>query len=221
MQCDPVGHRAFEPGDLSADDIVVVDEQRRAAGLGDKLLGGIAADQQLAISRRQKNEAGSVRSASLRSPPATPLFGGDRLIFLRREIFLGVERGHAAGAGGGDRLAVDFVHHVAAGEHALDAGPRRARLDPDIAVAIEVELALEQLGRRLVADGDERAFDLDPADLARALVADVEADQRLGLAAADELDDFAVPDDLDVGIGEQPVLQDLLGAEANRGGGSG
>ena len=47
------------------------------------------------------------------------------------EEFLGVERGHAAGAGGGDRLAVDLVHHVAAGEHAGDAGPGRAGLDLD------------------------------------------------------------------------------------------
>ena len=40
--------------------------------------------------------------------------------FLGGEELLGIERGHAAGAGGGDRLAVDFVHHVAAGEHAGD-----------------------------------------------------------------------------------------------------
>src|SRR5205807_140280 len=65
----------------------------------------------------------------------------------------------------------------------------------------------------MVADGDERALDLDAADLAAAPVADVEADQRLGFAAADELDDFAVPDHVYVGIGEQPVLEDLLGTE--------
>ena len=81
--------------------------------------------------------------------------------------------------GGRNRLAVDLVHHVAAGEHAVDVGPRRARLDDDIAVIVQLELALEQLGRGLMADGDERAFDFDPADLAGPLVADVEADQRL------------------------------------------
>ena len=67
----------------------------------------------------------------------SPLFGGDRLIFLRGEIFLGIERGHAAGAGGSHRLAVDLVHYVAAGEHPLDAGSGRARLDEDVAVLIE------------------------------------------------------------------------------------
>ena len=49
MKRDAVGHRALEAGDLRADDIVVIDEQRRAAGFGDQLLGGIAADQQLAV----------------------------------------------------------------------------------------------------------------------------------------------------------------------------
>src|SRR6185312_7607541 len=138
---------------------------------------------------------------------------GERFEFLRGKIFLGVERGHAAGAGGGHRLTVDLVHHVAAGEHALDAGLGRARLDDDVAVGIEVELALEQLGRGLVADGDERAFDLDSADLAGALAADVEADQGFGVAAADELDHLAIPDHSDLLVGEEAVLEDLLGAE--------
>src|SRR4051812_19466442 len=54
-------------------------------------------------------------------------------IRLGKEL-LGVERGHAAGAGGGDRLAVDLVHHVAAGEDAGHARPRRPLRDLDIAV---------------------------------------------------------------------------------------
>ena len=41
---------------------------------------------------------------------------------------LGVQGGHAAGAGGGDRLAVVVVGHVAGGEHALDAGVGAERL---------------------------------------------------------------------------------------------
>ena len=40
---------------------------------------------------------------------------------LRREPALGIERGHAAGAGGGDGLAVVVVGHVAGGEYAFDA----------------------------------------------------------------------------------------------------
>jgi len=65
-----------------------------------------------------------------------------------------------------------------------------------------------------MADGHKRAFYLQAADFPRAAVLEVEADQGLGLAARDELGDFAVPDDVDVRVGEQPVLQDLLCAKA-------
>ena len=43
------------------------------------------------------------------------------------EPALGVDGGHAARAGGGDRLAVGVVLDVAAGEDALDVRRRRAR----------------------------------------------------------------------------------------------
>ena len=49
IKCEPVGHRGPQPGDLGADDIIVVDEQRRAAGFRDQLLGRDTADQQLAV----------------------------------------------------------------------------------------------------------------------------------------------------------------------------
>src|SRR6476469_2881556 len=70
----------------------------------------------------------------------------------------GVERGHAAGTGSGHRLAIDFVHHVAAREHTGHTGSRRAGFDADIAVAVEFDMALEDIGRRVVADRDEGAF---------------------------------------------------------------
>ena len=50
-------------------------------------------------------------------------------------------------------------------------------------------------------------------DLARQAICTSSPTSASGIAAADELRDLAVPDDLDVGIGEQPVLQDLLGAQ--------
>ena len=45
---------ARKPGDLPADDIVVVDEERRAAGFGDQLFGRDAADQQLTVVAAEK-----------------------------------------------------------------------------------------------------------------------------------------------------------------------
>src|SRR5579859_6965399 len=64
------------------------------------------------------------------------------------EVLVGVERRHATGTGGGDRLAVHLVHHVAGGENAGDAGgggvPFDAALHHDVAV-LHLELVLEEL----------------------------------------------------------------------------
>src|SRR5258706_11403902 len=78
------------------------------------------------------------------------------------EKLLGVQRRHAAGAGAGDRLAVDMVLHIAGGEHARHAGHRRktfeAGLGDDVAV-LHLELALEDVGVGLMADRDEAALE--------------------------------------------------------------
>ena len=82
------------------------------------------------------------------------------------QVPVGVERGHAAGGGAGDGLAVDVVLHVARGEHAGDAGGGGVALEPgarDDVAALHVELALEEVGIGLVADGDEAAGELQLA----------------------------------------------------------
>src|SRR3546814_9383211 len=83
---------------------------------------------------------------------------GPRLEILLFEETLGVECSHAAGPGRGHRLPVDLVLHVAAGEHARNARARASGLHLDIALAVEIELALKQAGRRRMTDGDECAF---------------------------------------------------------------
>src|SRR5690606_27413713 len=133
------------------------------------------------------------------------------------EELLGIQRRHAAGAGRGDRLAVDLVGNVAGGEHARHAGGGGIALQPgpdlDVAVA-HLQLPLEQRGVRGVADGDEEALH---GDLAGAVVPG-RADAHAGDAAvvAQHLVHRVVPDDLDLaglGLGEQLVLHDLLGAQ--------
>ena len=119
--------------------------------------------------------------------PAAVLFRRECLELLRGEIFLGVESRHAARTGGGHCLAVDLIHDVPAGEHAGDARPGGPWLDQDVAIVVELQLAFEELGRGLVANSDERPFDIDAANCAGALVLDVEANQGLRIAAADEL----------------------------------
>src|SRR3954453_14945778 len=68
---------------------------------------------------------------------------------------LAVDRRHAARARRRDRLPVGVVLDVTAGEPAVDVRPRRSRLRHQVALVVHVEHALEQVGVRAVADGDE------------------------------------------------------------------
>ncbi len=74
------------------------------------------------------------------------------------EKFLGIERGHAARTGRGDRLAVMVILHIAGGEYARNIGLAAVMRD-QVAVFVHVQLAAKHLGIRLVADGDKDAFD--------------------------------------------------------------
>ena len=75
------------------------------------------------------------------------------------EEALGVESGGAAGAGRGDGLAVGVVDDVTGAEDTGQVGPGRGRLDLQVALVVQVELALEELRARVVADRDEQAGD--------------------------------------------------------------
>ena len=76
---------------------------------------------------------------------------------------LGVQRGHAARARAGDGLAVHMVLHVAGGKHAghrgLGGKALRAAFGQQIAV-FHLQLALEDVGVRVVTNGDEAALHL-------------------------------------------------------------
>src|SRR5689334_19985138 len=76
-------------------------------------------------------------------------------VILVREVVLGVDRRHAAAAGGGDGLAVERIGHVAGGEHARDRGARRAWRDLEIAALVHRHLAGEERGVGLMADRHE------------------------------------------------------------------
>src|SRR5829696_4020519 len=90
--------------------------------------------------------------------PLRPVRLAGRELLLRGQPALGIQGGLTAHAGGSDRLLVDAVGHVAGGEDALDAGRRAERvLQLDEAVVVELELALEELRVRRVADRDEQS----------------------------------------------------------------
>src|SRR5262249_12745750 len=76
---------------------------------------------------------------------------------LQSEEAFGLERGHAALPGGGDRLAIDVVGDVARGKHAGHRGCGRERRGLDVAGGLHVQLPDEQFGGGRVADGDEYA----------------------------------------------------------------
>jgi hypothetical protein len=65
---------------------------------------------------------------------------------LEDQPALGFEGRHAAGAGGGDRLAEDLVLHVAGGKDAGNGGRRRIRQGHEIAIGVDFQHALEQAG---------------------------------------------------------------------------
>src|SRR4029077_3528482 len=76
----------------------------------------------------------------------------------RLEVTVRIECGHAAGAGGGDGLAVDVIGNIAGGKHPGDAGGGGITVEsaPDGEVALaHRELAVEKCGIGRVADGDE------------------------------------------------------------------
>ena len=103
------------------------------------------------------------------------------------QVPLGVERATAAGAGGGDRLPVGEVDQVADGEDAGEVGLRARLVDLDVAVVVQVDLALDQLRARGVADRDEGAAGLDLGRSRRSRVCTRRTRSSLPLLAGDEL----------------------------------
>src|SRR6185436_498995 len=155
-----------------------------------------------------------IRMVSLPNPlllalRQVPAFG-DALV---RQPALAVERGHAAGAGGGDGLAVDVVDGVAAGEDALDVrdGGIVVRSD-DVAALVELELPRVHLRVRRVADGDEEPLGGEVGDFVRLQVAQLQRGDAAFLRADDFVDGGVVAE-LDLRIGESPLLHDLRGAQ--------
>ncbi len=70
------------------------------------------------------------------------------------QILLHFQRGHAAGTGGGDGLAIAAVLHVSAGKDSGHFG-KDVLVRDQVAVGVGVELAFEDLGVRDVADARE------------------------------------------------------------------
>ena len=133
------------------------------------------------------------------------------------QVFVRIERRHAAGAGRGDRLTVDVVGYIARCEHARHAGRGRlavaSALDHDVTAA-HLELSLEQLRVRLMPTAMNTP---STGIIARALaVQSAQAHSGDPRLVAQDLLDGVVPHDGHLAgrlQREKPVLQYLLGPE--------
>src|SRR5215207_2603653 len=122
------------------------------------------------------------------------------------EVVLGVERRGSTGTGGGDRLPVVRVDDVARSEHTGDRGLRAATLDCDGALGGEVELAVHEVGARVVADRDEEPVEVESTLLTGDGVAKGDAGDGAGSVDGGDL---GVPDELDLLVVEGALLHDL------------
>src|SRR5690606_40963190 len=95
---------------------------------------------------------------------------GGQTTVLVVQVLLRIEGGHAAGAGGGDGVAVDMVGHIPGREHAGNGGGGGIALGAtfyrDVAV-LHGQLPGEDIGAGFVADGDEHTGEVDRLGAAR------------------------------------------------------
>jgi hypothetical protein len=132
------------------------------------------------------------------------------------EVFFNLESGHAAGACGGDGLAVAAVLNVSAGEDARDdlavEGSEDVVAGEDVAFRVDVDQAPEGFGVGDVADGEEHEGDRQDVHLVGDFVFDAESLDVLLLDAEHLLDD-GVGEEIDLGMSHGAVEHDLGGAE--------
>src|SRR5579883_665839 len=113
--------------------------------------------------------------------------GKRELVSVLFQELLGVYGGHAAGAGGGDGLAIAVVLHISGDENARHPGQAAVPGD-EVAVLVHIELAPKHGRVRDVTDSHEEAVDFDDASIAALRIADFHALHR-ALRGNDFLDD--------------------------------
>src|SRR5262249_36536673 len=126
---------------------------------------------------------------------------------------VGRERGHAAQPGGGNRLTVYLVLDIA---RRIDPGYCRfGRIGArdHIPVGVERQLPGDEPGNRRVADRDEDPIARKIRNRPRAHTAQADTGDLGRFRFADNFLDDTVPDNVDLRIAEQPLLQDLLGPQ--------
>src|SRR6478735_7385996 len=135
---------------------------------------------------------------------------GGLLVRESSEEALCVQGCRATGAGSRDGLSVRVVDDVASAEDARQVGAGRGGFDLEVALVVEIELALEELRAGVVADGDEQTRHRKLGRLTGLGVAQGEAGELLVPVDRGHL---AVPCELDLRVGEGAVLHGLGGPQ--------
>jgi hypothetical protein len=114
----------------------------------------------------------------------------------------------------GDGLSILLVLDITAGKDTRHAGVAGAGLGLDVAVLVELDLALDQLGGGVVADGVEEPLGIDDLLLAGLGVLDAQmGHQAHGLVLAEDLGGDSVEAHGDLGVGQEAVGHGLAGAQ--------
>src|SRR5215831_14416785 len=72
---------------------------------------------------------------------------------------LGFNSRHAAAAGGGDGLAENRVLNVSASENARNVRAGRAWDGFDVSLVVQINLSPDEIGVRIVSNGDKKPID--------------------------------------------------------------
>src|SRR6056297_3913462 len=117
---------------------------------------------------------------------ATPLLQNRSALVFCEKLFR-VEGGHAAHTGTCDRLPIDMIREVARRKQPRHRRPGAAGFDMHVIAVMHLDLALDQLARGGVADGDEHALAGDFGDLAGLDMAHPHALDALGVVVTEHL----------------------------------
>src|SRR5690349_13319061 len=141
--------------------------------------------------------------------------GAPVLLGVRRHIAqvpLGVEGALGPAARGRHGLSVGVVDKVADREDPVQLGLGRRLLNLHVALVVELDLTLDELGARPVSDCDEGATDIQLLLLAGLGVLHPDLGD-LAVISGDELDRYVGRQEVDVLLAAGPLLHDLRGAE--------
>ncbi len=103
-----------------------------------------------------------------------------------------------------------MVNQVSTGENPRQVGAGVRRIDEDVTLVVEVDLASDQLGAGIVANGDEQAGDGEFSDVTGDGVLDHDA---VDLVITEHIHYLGIPHRLDLLVGQDTLRHHLAGTQ--------